>query len=90
MISAPLLAGGVQCSTTWRLAVLSTTGALGWEGYLLGPFGGKTGPIGSSSIGIVLALVLGGLLYLVLSATMQNRTREAATVLEERIPAGRR
>jgi purine-cytosine permease-like protein len=70
--------------------VTSTTGALGWEGYLLGPFGGKTGPIGSSSIGIVLALVLGGLLYLVLSATMQNRTREAAAVLEERIPAGRR
>ena len=32
--------------------VTSTTGALGWEGYLLGPFGGKTGPIGSSSIGI--------------------------------------
>jgi hypothetical protein len=57
---------------------------------VLGPFGGKTGPIGSSSIGIVLALVLGGLLYLVLSATMQNRTREAAAVLEERIPAGRR
>jgi purine-cytosine permease-like protein len=70
--------------------VTSTTGALAWEGYLLGPFGGKTGAIGSSSIGIVLALALGALLYWVLSATMQNRTREAAAVLEERIPAGRR
>ena len=70
--------------------VTSTTGALGWEGYLLGPFGGKTGAIGSSSIGIALSLVLAGVLYWILSATMRDRTAEATAVLEERVPAGRR
>jgi len=88
-LGVPALVALVVTTIVGLGLVTSTTGALGWEGFLLGPFGGKTGPIGSSSIGIAVALVLGGLLYWVLSASMQNRT-QAAAVLEERIPAGRR
>ena len=67
------LLGSDLGASIWTSLVTSTTGALGWEGYLLGPFGGKTGPIGSSSIGIVVSLVLGGLLYSTLFV-VPNRT----------------
>jgi len=87
---APALTSLVVSTVVGLGLVTSSTGALGWEGYLLGPFGGKTGAIGSSSIGIAIALALGAVLYWALSATMQNRTPQAAAVLEERIPAGRR
>ena len=43
--------------------VTSTTSVFRWVGYFLGPFGGKTGAIGSSSIGIMFAFVIGCVLY---------------------------
>jgi purine-cytosine permease-like protein len=43
--------------------VTSTTSAFRWVGYFLGPFGGKTGAIGSSSIGIMIAFVVGFVVY---------------------------
>jgi len=43
--------------------VTSTTSAFSWLGYFLGPFGGKTGAIGSSSIGILISFLIGFLLY---------------------------
>jgi hypothetical protein len=87
---APALVSLVVATIVGLGLVTSSTGALGWEGYLLGPFGGKTGPIGSSSIGIAIALALGGVLYWAVDAAMRNRTEPATAVLEERIPAGRR
>lgn len=47
--------------------VTSTTAAFRWVGYFLGPFGGKTGAIGSSSIGILIAFVIGGVIYAALA-----------------------
>jgi nucleobase:cation symporter-1, NCS1 family len=44
--------------------VVSTT--FSFLGYLLGPLGGASGPIGSSSIGIFIAFVIGGVLYPIL------------------------
>ena len=70
--------------------VTSTTGALAWEGFLLGPFGGKTGAIGSSSIGIIVSFVIAGLLYWGLSRAMGSETPQPAALLDERVPAGRR
>lgn len=54
---------------------LVTSTTFGFLGYLLGPFGGATGPIGSSSIGIAIAFVIGGVLYAILSRVI---TRSAA------------
>jgi NCS1 family nucleobase:cation symporter-1 len=56
--------------------VTSTTSAFSWVGYLLGLFGGKTGPIGSSSLGILIAFVIGGIVYAGL-ATAAARGRAA-------------
>jgi purine-cytosine permease-like protein len=57
--------------------VTSTASAFRWVGYFLAPFGGKTGAIGSSSIGILIAFVIGGALYTVL-ALARARARSAA------------
>jgi nucleobase:cation symporter-1, NCS1 family len=45
-----------------------------WVGYLLGPFGGKGGAVGASSIGLLIAFVVGGVLYAVFSVLL-GRTR---------------
>jgi nucleobase:cation symporter-1, NCS1 family len=43
--------------------VNSTASGFSWVGYFLGAFGGKTGAIGSSSIGIIISFVIGFLIY---------------------------
>jgi NCS1 family nucleobase:cation symporter-1 len=58
--------------------VTSTTSAFSWAGYFLGAFGGKTGPIGSSSIGILISFALGCLLYAGLTAVQASRTAAPA------------
>ena len=90
--AAPGLVSLVVATIIGLGLVTSTTGALGWEGFLLGPFGGKSGAIGGSSIGIMLSFVIAGLLYWALSAWMSGRTQQqgATSVLESRLPAGRR
>jgi nucleobase:cation symporter-1, NCS1 family len=50
----------------WGL-VVGTDKAFDWEGYLLGPFGGKTGSWAYSNLGVVVALAVGFLGYLLLS-----------------------
>ncbi len=70
--------------------VTSTTGALAWEGYLLGPLGGKTGPVGSSSIGIFIAFVIAGAIYWAMSARPAAQAPASAPVADYRVPAGRR
>jgi purine-cytosine permease-like protein len=54
--------------------VTSTTSAFSWVGYFLGPFGGKTGAIGSSSIGILISFVIGCLMYAGLTAVRARGT----------------
>jgi NCS1 family nucleobase:cation symporter-1 len=41
-----------------------------WVGYLLGPFGGKSGAVGTSSIGLLIAFVVAGVLYAVFSVLL--------------------
>lgn len=64
--------------------VTSTSSAFRWVGYFLGPFGGKTGAIGSSSIGIIIAFVIAGLIYtgLALARARNAVDREAAAATE--------
>jgi nucleobase:cation symporter-1, NCS1 family len=45
-------------------------------GYLLGPLGGATGPIGSSSIGIFIAFVIGAVLYPILVRVLSRGSAE--------------
>jgi NCS1 family nucleobase:cation symporter-1 len=47
--------------------VTSTAKVFSWAGYLLGFFGGKSGAIGSSSIGLLIAFGLAGVLYALLA-----------------------
>jgi NCS1 family nucleobase:cation symporter-1 len=66
--------------------VTSTTAAFRWVGYFLGPFGGKTGAIGSSSIGIMIAFAVGLVIYagLALGRVRAGSTaRQAASAATE-------
>jgi hypothetical protein len=49
-----------------------------WVGYLLGPFGGPTGGIGASSIGILISFVVAGVLYAVLSPVLAPERRRVS------------
>ena len=54
--------------------VTSTAAIFGWTGYLLGPFGGKQGAVGASSIGLWLAFFLAAALYAVLAPVLARRS----------------
>jgi NCS1 family nucleobase:cation symporter-1 len=56
---------------------LVTSATFGWLGYLLDPLGGKTGAIGTSSIGIAISFVIAGVLYAVLSMTARRAVQES-------------
>jgi nucleobase:cation symporter-1, NCS1 family len=56
---------------------LVTSATFGWLGYLLDPFGGKTGAIGTSSIGIAISFVIAGVLYAVLSMNARRAVQES-------------
>lgn len=49
----------------WGLVTNTFAGWLSWQGYLLGPLGGKTGPWAFSNIGVIAALLIGALGYFV-------------------------
>jgi nucleobase:cation symporter-1, NCS1 family len=68
----PALAALLVATVIGLGLVTSTTSAFNWVGYLLGPFGGKTGAIGSSSIGILISFAIGWIVYAGL-ATMRAR-----------------
>ncbi len=53
-----------------------------WVGYLLGAFGGKTGAVGGSSIGLLIAFFVAGLLYAALSSLVAGRTDTLAPARE--------
>jgi len=62
--------------------VTSFAAIFSWTGYLLGPFGGKQGAVGASSIGIWIAFALAAVLYAVLSPFVARRSASAP------LPAG--
>jgi nucleobase:cation symporter-1, NCS1 family len=59
--------------------ITSQVTGLKWLGYLLGLFGGKTGAVGGSSIGLLIAFVLAGLLYAILSSVIPQRAGAGAS-----------
>ena len=61
----------------WGLVVNSSASWLSWQGYLLGPIGGREGDWAYSNIGILLAMVVGFLGYL-LTSRSRVRAQEAA------------
>ncbi len=71
----------------WGL-VISYTPAFAWQGYLLGPLGGRDGAWAGANIGVLLALVIGFVGTLALTAGAVRR-QEALGVADarERIPA---
>jgi purine-cytosine permease-like protein len=54
--------------------VTSAAPAFRWTGFLLGPFGGKSGAIGASNLGAVFGMVIAGILYVgLIRLTPQHR-----------------
>ncbi len=80
-VGALVIAGGVGLG-----AVTSTSPVFSWVGYLLGVMGGKTGAVGGSSIGVIIALVLGAAAYWVL-AVATGELRRGRTAPTAAVPA---
>jgi purine-cytosine permease-like protein len=64
----------------WGL-LTSTGPAFAWTGYLLGMAGGPKGPVGASSIGLLCAFVVAGLLYALLSRPRISASRTAESAV---------
>lgn len=60
--------------------VTSLSPGVRWAGYFLGAFGGKTGVIGTSSIGLLIAFVVGGALYAILASVFGHSLVRQPTV----------
>ncbi len=73
----------------WGLVVNSSASWLSWQGYLLGPVGGREGDWAYSNIGILLAMLVGFVGYLV-SSRGRVRAQEAvgARTFEEAAASG--
>ncbi len=67
----------VGTAVGWGLVVNTFAGWLSWQGYLLGPFGGKEGTWASAGLGVLVAIVVGFVGSLVLSRGVVRR-QEAA------------
>ena len=63
----------------WGLVVNASASWLSWQGYLLGPLGGREGDWAGANIGILLAMVVGFVGYWVTSV---GRVRE-----QEKMPS---
>ena len=59
----------------WGLVVNANASWLSWQGYLLGPLGGREGDWAGANIGILLAMVVGFVGYWLTSAR-RVRTQE--------------
>jgi purine-cytosine permease-like protein len=51
----------------WGLVTNSLAGWLSWQGYLLGPIGGKEGQWAYANLGVIAALIIGFVGHIVLS-----------------------
>jgi purine-cytosine permease-like protein len=58
--------------------VESTAAVFSWTGYLLGLVGGEEGTVATSSIGLLIAFVVAGLLYALLAPRLSPERRMAA------------
>ncbi|MCW2811898.1 MAG: allantoin permease, partial [Friedmanniella sp.] len=76
----PVLLVAVGTFLGWGLVTNSLAGWLGWQGYLLGPLGGREGAWGYANLGVLVALLVGFLGTLALS---RRRVRA-----QESLPAG--
>ncbi len=65
----------------WGLVVNTYASWLGWQGYLLGPLGGREGNWAYSNIGVFLALVIGFVGYLLTSRGRVRRQEEVGARL---------
>ncbi|QWW20723.1 cytosine permease [Schaalia sp. 19OD2882] len=72
---ASLLVGSV---IGWGLVVNSSASWLAWQGYLLGPLGGREGEWAYSNIGILAAMLIGFAGYFLTSAGRVRRQEDAA------------
>jgi purine-cytosine permease-like protein len=63
--------------------VTSTAPAFRWTGFLLGPFGGKSGAIGASNLGAVFGMILAGVLYALLSRLLPPQRRGGGVTAAE-------
>jgi purine-cytosine permease-like protein len=66
----------VGTAVGWGLIINPNAGWLDWEGYLLGPLGGKEGLWAYASVGVVVALLIGFLGYLLLERRAVRRQEE--------------
>jgi nucleobase:cation symporter-1, NCS1 family len=73
-VLALVIAGGVGLG-----AVTSSSPVFSWVGYLLGVMGGKSGAVGGSSIGVIIALLLGAIAYMVLVVVTRALRRARTT-----------
>ena len=55
----PIVLMVVATVVGWGLVTNTFAGWLGWQGYLLGPLGGREGAWAFANLGVLLALVLG-------------------------------
>lgn len=63
----------------WGLVTNTYAPWLGWQGYLLGPFGGRDGDWAFANLGVLAALVIGFVGYLIFGRAMVRRQEEMAT-----------
>ena len=78
LTALPLALVAIGTALGWGLVTNSFAGWLSWQGYLLGPFGvgGKDGAWASSGLGVLVALVIGFVGYLI-GGTGSVRRQEA-------------
>ena len=66
----------------WGLVVNSSASWLSWQGYLLGPLGGKEGDWAYSNIGILLAMLVGFVGYLLTSRGRVAKQEETGSLVD--------
>jgi NCS1 family nucleobase:cation symporter-1 len=71
----------------WGLVTNTAAGWLTWQGYLMGLVGGKTGPWAFASLGVIVALVIGFVGYLVLERQTVARSEQQPSAPSEAQPS---
>ncbi len=68
--------------------ITSAAPGVRWVGYFLGGFGGKTGTIGTSSIGIMISFVIGAVVYVVLAQVFGHTLHSRRSPVESEATVG--